>query len=130
MKRAFTLISSLITIALILLLAVVFLKGGLGDRQSLRKDKKDQTVVGAVILASKDTVCRSNLSQARQMVLALQSMDGEDTLPGSLEEAKVPAEMRICPVGKVAYVYDPQAYAENKDLRKLVRCPHLGHEKY
>jgi competence protein ComGC len=130
MKRAFTLVSTLVTIAIILILAIVITKGTLGTYESKRADKKDNSVVGAVMYKAKDTVCQSNLSQARDSLYALGATDAEDHLPATLAEAKLPSEITHCPVGKEEYVYDPARYEETKNPKDLIHCPHKGHEKY
>lgn len=130
-NRGFTLISSLVTIALIAMLAVVFMYGGFGPQGSKRKDKLGQTVPGAAILATKDQVCRSNLEQCRQTALELRLTNPDEELATSLDELKLGYDMTHCPIQpREAYIYDPTKYAQTQNRKDLVRCPHPGHEKY
>jgi hypothetical protein len=128
-RKAFTLVSTLVTLALIGILAVVFLKGGF-THASARKDQKDKTLVGAVMLSAKDTKCREYLQECRQAAMTQTSFNEDDQVPGSINDLKLGSELTHCAVGKEEYIYDPHKYAETKDLKDLVRCPHPGHEKY
>lgn len=130
-NRGFTLISTLVTIALIAMLAVVFMYGGFSPQGSTRKDKLGQTVPGAAMLSAKDQVCRSNLEQCRQTALELRMTNPDEELATSLDELKLGSEMTHCTVQPhEAYIYDPAKYAQTQNRKDLVRCPHLGHEKY
>ncbi|MFY9234453.1 MAG: hypothetical protein WAO58_08340 [Fimbriimonadaceae bacterium] len=127
--RAFTIVSTLITVALILALAVAFMFGTGGGKSS-RKDGLGKTVPGAVVLSAKDDVCRSNLDQTRKSMYMLMEGAVEDQMP-TLTDTKMPADMVRCVIGnKEAYILDTSTYAQDGDLKKLVRCPHPGHEKY
>lgn len=124
-SRGFTLVSTLITIAIIAILAGVFMYGSSvfqkGGPKSSREDGLGTTIPGAAKLTAEDTVCRSNLDQVRQSVLVAQSA-GEDQHPASINDLKLPKESLICPIGHEAYQYDPST--------GQVHCPHPGHEKY
>lgn len=118
-------VSVLVSAVIILVLAVVFMKGssvlGLGKPMSQRADKKGTTVLGQARWAAKDDVCRSNMSQVRSALEILRATN-DDKCPDDIRETKMPSEFYKCPVGGEAYVYDP-------DTCKL-SCPHAGHEKY
>jgi hypothetical protein len=124
MKRGFTMIATLITVVIILILMVVLMKGeGLGGDNTIdmRKDGLGKTTMGGAILTAKDAVCQSNLSQVRQ-ALAAARMSSTDGPPQSINEAGLPPNEYVCPVGGEAYVYDPAT--------GQVHCPHPGHEKF
>lgn len=117
-------IGMLATIAIIAILAVVFLKGSGafgGQSISARKDHKGTTTVGLAELAAKDTVCRSNLAQDRA-ALEIAQTNNDGSPPAKLQDIHFPKEFYKCPVGGEAYVYDP--------VTGTVHCPHPGHEKY
>lgn len=117
-----TMVGLLIALVIIGILAAVYFmpQGG----QSTRKDGKGTTTVGSVLYKSKDTVCKSNLSQIRQLIFVQTETNGEETPPpASLEEVRgLSAEMRVCSIGKEPYEYNPE--------NGKVKCPHPGHEKY
>ncbi len=113
----------LVTIAIIAILAVVYLKPNGGV--STRKDGKGVTTVGATLMKSKDAACRSNLSQVRQLIFVQVETNGDDQAerPSSLDQVSgLPASMRNCPIGSERYELDSQTLK--------VKCPHPGHEKY
>ena len=122
-QRGQTLVASLIVIAIILVLAVVLLRGSgafTGAPASNRADGKGTTVVGAVRYEAKDEVCKSNLGQVRQAIQIAAPLD--EDFPATLQDTKLPSEFYACPIGKEPYQYDPAT--------GVVRCPHPGHEKY
>ncbi|RYG32983.1 hypothetical protein EON81_19340 [bacterium] len=124
MKRGFTLVSTLVTIAIIMVLMVATFYGSgflQGKTASSRKDGLGKTVMGQAKYAAKDDVCRSNLGQVRQAIQILQ-INEDDKPPEDIHETKLPQEFYSCPVGKEAYLYNPET--------GQVQCPHLGHEKY
>ncbi len=112
-------IATLIVIAIIAILAVVFLKGGGG--MSARKDGIGKTIVGQTKAAAKDDVCRSNLGQLR-LALQIAQDPVEGTWPATVEGAKIGSDFYSCPLGHEPYVYDPKT--------GQVHCVHPGHEKY
>jgi hypothetical protein len=124
-KRGNTLVGMLVTMAIIAILAGVFMYGSgvfqAGGPKSPRKDGKGVTIPGLVRAKAQDTVCMSNLSTVRQSIMVVQS-SGEDTHPSSLADLHLPAESLKCPIGHEAYTYDPSTGE--------VHCPHPGHEKY
>ena len=117
-------VSTLATLAIICILMVgTFYGSGMfkGEAKSSRKDGLGKTIPGLVRYKAKDDVCRSNLRQARAAIELL-SINDEDKPPQDLSQARLPAEMLKCVVGKEAYLYDP---ATGK-----IACPHPGHEAY
>lgn len=124
--RGNTLAATLVTVAIILVLVIVFFKGsgafGQKDAVPERKDHAAKTVMGAVRYAAKDDVCRSNLGQVRSAITIASSSSGDSEFPKSLRDVKLPQEFYACPIGKEPYNYDPQT--------GKVSCPHPGHESY
>ncbi|HVL39864.1 MAG TPA: prepilin-type N-terminal cleavage/methylation domain-containing protein [Fimbriimonadaceae bacterium] len=119
--RGFTLISTLVTIALILVLVVVYTTGGFGGRSgSTRADGKGTTVPGAARMKAFDTQCKSNLGQVRQSLQLAATLD--EPYPATLQETRLGDGFYHCPIGKEPYQYDPST--------GRVACPHPGHEKY
>lgn len=119
LRRGQTMIAMLIVIAIIAILAVVFLKGGGGLNQ--RKDKIGNTIVGQMKADAKDDVCRSNLQQVRASI-QINTDPVENTFPARLEDTKLGNDFYSCPLGHEPYVYDPKT--------GQVHCVHPGHEKY
>lgn len=120
---AFTLIEVLVVIAIIGILAAVYFmpKGGV----SSRPDGKGTTVPGAVMYKARDTECKNNLSQIRQLIYVQVETNGDDSIPypETLKDVRgLPSSMHMCPIGKEPYTYTPE---DGK-----VSCPHPGHEKY
>lgn len=122
--RGFTLISTLVTIALILFLAAYLMLGGRGG-ESLRKDGEGKTYLGASIAAAKDANCIQQLQQVRAG-LEIATDPVENTRPPALEDLRLGASFYRCPIGKEPYIYKPEA----PTTREAVKCPHPGHEKY
>lgn len=120
-RKGQTLVATLIVIVIIAMLAVVFMTGSLSGGKSSRKDGLGKTIPGAVKLAARDDVCRSNLGQARLAIQVARS-NADDAPPATLEETKLSKDFLTCPIGKEAYTYDAQTGE--------VHCPHPGHEKY
>lgn len=117
-----SLLGIVVALAIVCVLAATyFMKPG----GSARPDGKGTTTVGAVLYSAKDTTCKHNLSQIRQIIgIEVEtSGDSEPTYPASLDEVRgVGGEMKKCPVGKEPYGYEPTT--------GKVSCPHAGHEKY
>lgn len=120
MKRGQTLVASLIVIAIILIAAVVLIKGTGGAAPTPKKDGRGKTVLGNARATAQDEVCRSNISQARQL-LQVQKATDEEFKPASVAEIPGAAAVSTCPVGKEPYTIDE---AGN------IHCPHPGHEKF
>jgi len=123
-QRGLSLVSTLVTMALIMMLSVVFMYGSgifqKGGPKSTRADGLGKTVPGAAEMAAYDTNCKSDLVQVRESIMIAQG--GEEKFPATLEELHLPAEVLKCPIGHEPYVYDPTT--------GTVHCPHPGHEKY
>ena len=123
-QHGYTMISTLITVAIILMLAVALFKGsGMfgSQRASARPDGKGTTVIGAVQWDAKDEVCRSNLGQVRASIQVYQS-SSDDQNPPQLADTKLGNDFYSCPVGHEPYKYDPST--------GQVHCVHPGHEKF
>lgn len=116
-------IATLITVAIILILMVVLMKGeGLGGGTvDVRKDGLGKTTMGGAILSAKDSQCQADLSQVRT-ALAAARMSSTDGPPQSITEAGLPQTDYVCPVGGEPYSYDPTTGE--------VHCVHPGHEKF
>lgn len=129
MKRnGYTLVATMITVAIMLMLMMVFMTGGLGGNLQKntgakpRADGRGTTIPGLAIARAEDEACKSNLRQARAGIQL--AMVGSDTAPESLQDAGIGESFYRCPLGSEPYEYD-RAAAGHK-----VKCVHLGHEKY
>lgn len=115
-------VGTLVTIAILLILAIAFTVGSgalTGKKDAGRPDGKGETLIGRSMYRAKDEVCRSNLGQVRQAVqIATDPVEG--TAPDKIEDTRLGADFYKCPVGGEPYVYE----------NATVRCPHAGHEKY
>ena len=124
-QRGSAMVGTMVTLAIICVLLVVFMKGGCGSMlsasDSKRADGKGVTIMGAAEARARDEVCKTNLAQVRQMLMIAES-DNDDKPPASLADLHAPDSTLHCPIGHEAYVYDP---ATGK-----VKCPHPGHGKY
>ena len=113
------LVGLLVSMAIIVAIGYFVFRGN--PNAPKRADGQGETVIGRSMLAAKDDKCLSNLGQTRQFIqIATDPVD--DTRPQSLDEAKVPHDFQVCPIGKESYTYDPAT--------GQVHCPHPGHEKY
>lgn len=119
LRRGQTLVATLIVVAIMAILAVVLLKGNLGEGTSSRADGKGTTIPGAVMAKAHDEECRQYLSQVRMAIQMQHTTD--DTYPATLEETNLGSTLYECPLGGERYNYDPQT--------GKVSCPHPGHEK-
>ena len=123
-ERGNTLIGMLVVVAIIGIMAAVFIGGGqggsLGVGESKRADGKGRTVLGAAMESARDDVCRSNLGQLRASIQIQTTTDEEK--PASLAALPGMSSVSSCPIGKEPYEYDPTTGA--------VKCPHPGHGKY
>lgn len=124
-------VAILVTVAIILILVVVFLTGGLGgantsvkakDEPGKRKDGHGITVPGKVMFAAKDEVCKSNLDQVRQGIALVHNTSPDSEYPATIEDTRLGQSLYACPIGKEKYEYDP--------AKGTVKCPHKGHENY
>jgi hypothetical protein len=125
MTRGNSLVGLLVAAAIVLLLAVVVLKGtntfAANGGVSQRKDGLGKTIPGAALAATRDDVCRLHLHDLR-MAIDLQHQTDDESYPATLADTKQGSDFYSCPVGHEAYDYNPQT--------GVVKCVHLGHEKY
>lgn len=121
--RAFSMIGTLIAVAIVAILVAVFLSGGLNftGEDHPRPDKVGKTIIGQSAARARDAVCMEHLGQLRAAIeLASQTAD---TLPQSLDEVSISEDFKHCPIEpREKYVYDAET--------GKVKCPHPGHEKY
>jgi type II secretory pathway pseudopilin PulG len=122
--RGFTLISTLVTIALILFLSA-YLMFGSGGGKSLRKDGEGKTYLGAAMARAKDANCITQLQQVRA-ALEIATDPVEGTRPAALQDLRIGGQFYRCPIGNEPYTYDPAAASP----KEAVKCPHPGHEKH
>jgi type II secretory pathway pseudopilin PulG len=120
-QRGQTLAASLIVIAIIAIAAVVVITGTGGAKPKPKADGRGKTVLGNARASAQDGVCKSNLSQARQLLQVAKSTD-EETVFTSVAQIPGATGVAKCYVGKEDYVLNPQTGE--------ISCPHLGHEKY
>lgn len=128
--RGNTLVATLATIAIILVLVIVFFTGGFGSNTTKlggesvapRADGKGITIPGRVRYKAIDDVCRENLSQVRAAIQLMQNSSADDKPPATLDELKLGSLTQCAIEPHEPYNYDP---ATGK-----VTCPHPGHEKY
>jgi hypothetical protein len=125
MKRGNSLVAMLVTVAIIAILMVVFMRGnnvfsapGTGSK---RADGKGTTIPGMAKARAEDAVCIEHLRDLR-MAIQLAQSNGDDKPPSNLEETKQGPEFYKCPLGGEPYKYDPNT--------GIVKCVHPGHEKY
>lgn len=120
-----TMVGLLIAAVIVLLLAVVFLKGGIPGfgkpAGPARKDNLGKTIPGAVKADAEDTVCKNNLQQIRLSIQTEQATDPDGGNPPDLKSLHLPAEILKCPLGG-QYIYDPKT--------GTVHCNHPGHENF
>lgn len=118
-SAGFSLIEVLLVVALLVLIGggLAYFYLGRGGRE-----KPDGTRERTPITIAKDTVCQSNLGQVRQALNVFRAGDPEETLPRSLQELRLPAELFTCAVGGEPYQYEPET--------GTVRCVHPGHENF
>lgn len=120
-QRGQTLVASLVVIAIIAILAVVLLRGGMSsDARPTKADGRGTTVVGAVKANAEDEVCKSNLNQVRQLLVVAKTSD-EELVVQSVDQIPGAASVSRCPVGKEPYVISADSQ---------ITCPHVGHEKF
>ena len=127
-RRGSAMVGTLVTVAIICVLLVVFMKGGCGSSMlgankggSPRADGKGTTIPGLVRADAQDDVCRSDLSQLRQLI-EIYKTNNDDKPPASLKELNQPDSLTHDPIGNEAYLYNPETGE--------VKCPHPGHGKY
>lgn len=121
-RRAFSLIEILVTIAILTIIAAIllprYLKGG--PRMSTGRTLEDE----APVQRAHGVECANALNQIRQAYTMATSQD-EEHRPQSLADLRpygISEKMTICPVGKEPYLFNPAT--------GQVQCPHLGHGKF
>jgi len=119
-KRGQTMVATLIVIAIILVLIVIFFRPT--NSPSPRADKKGYTTMGLARLSALDTQCKSDIDQLRFAIQTAKTSSADDTFPATLQDTHLGPEFFKCPVGGENYVYDPTT--------GQVHCPHPGHERY
>ena len=120
MRRGQTMVASLVVIAIILICVVIYLKGT-GDTKPIAKaDGRGQTTLGNARATAQDEVCKSNLSQVRQLLQVAKATD-EETKYATVAEIPDAASVASCPVGKEPYTIDETG---------KIKCPHPGHGKF
>jgi type II secretory pathway pseudopilin PulG len=122
-RRGFTLIATLITVAIICVLMVVMMQGYtgmMGGPTTTRKDGKGVTTMGNAMMTAQDQVCKSNLQQVRQAIEAAR-LSGDEN-PADIKGAGIGESFYRCPIGNEPYKYDPAT--------GQVHCVHPGHENY
>lgn len=105
----------------ILLIGTVLLAGCMDGLGNQRADQQGNTVVGQVKARANDEKCIENLRQIRAAI-EIAKTSGDDTLPTSMNDLRLPAEMLVCPNDKQPYDYD--------STNGTVKCHHPGHAKY
>jgi type II secretory pathway pseudopilin PulG len=120
-QRGQTLAASLVVIAIIAICAVILIKGTPDTAPKAKADGRGKTVLGNARASAQDEVCKSNLSQARQLLQVAKATD-EETVFTKVSDIPGSGSVSKCYVGKEDYTYDA-ATGE-------IKCPHLGHEKY
>lgn len=119
-NRGQTLVASLIVIAIILVCVVIFMKGTGDTKPVMKADGRGKTVLGNAKATAQDEVCRSNLSQARQLLQVAKATD-EETKYANVADIPGAKSVSFCPVGKEPYSIDETG---------TIHCPHPGHEKF
>jgi len=115
-REAWSLIEILVVLAILLILAIWLIPQytGRGTEPTGQPRKTPENAALAV-------QCRNNLQQIR-LAIRMSRPTGEEPLPSSLQEFRLPAEMMVCPVSKQPYWYDPQM--------GRAQCPTPTHEGF
>jgi hypothetical protein len=119
-NRGQTLVASLVVVAIILVCVVIFIKGTPDTKPIAKADGRGTTVLGNARATAQDEVCRSNISQARQLLQVAKATD-EETKYSSVAEIPGAKGVANCPVGKEPYTIDEAG---------TIHCPHPGHHKF
>jgi len=120
-QGGFTIIATLITVAIICILMVVMMQGYGTGSASTRKDGLGKTTYGGAIMTAKDEACRANLQQVRQGLEAAKLSNG-DEVPADIKDAHIGDSFYSCPLGGEHYKYD--------SATGQVHCTHPGHENF
>lgn len=111
-----SLIGMLVVIAIIGIVAA-FYYGGPGT--SGRADGLGKSNVGRAVLRARDSECKTNIGQVRNLV---EMAHIDDLKLASLQDLNAPHQTTHCPIGHEPYELDVES--------QRVTCPHPGHEKY
>src|SRR5437763_16370973 len=110
-QKGQTMIASMIVIAIILILAVILLRGYTGGHlggASPRQDKLGHTIPGLATLSAKDDVCRNNLSQDRSAIQIAHTANGDEGYPATLDDLKLGHDFTIARSATNATITTPQ----------------------
>jgi hypothetical protein len=118
-RKGQTLVATLAVIAIICVLAAIYLGNNSGAK-SAKPDGRGTTTLGAAKASAEDIVCKNNISQTRQLLQVARTSD-EEFKPASVAEIPGAGSVSKCPVGKEPYIFDASGE---------IKCPHVGHEKY
>lgn len=128
--HAFSLVGTLVTMAVIAVLACVVYVGGLNyfsasgsEAAKPRPDGEGATIIGRSAAKARDHECQVQLGQVRA---AISSFGLEDEQPTSLDQIGFPPSTLRCPIGQEPYRFNPN----EPDPRLAVTCAHPGHERY
>jgi len=121
-RRAFSLVEILVTVAILTIIAAIILPRYLrgGPKTSTGRSLQDE----APVQRAHGVECANALNQIRQAYTMATSAD-EEHRPQSLADLKsygISDKMTICPVGKVPYVFN--------SATGQVQCPYPGHGKF
>lgn len=119
-NRGQTLVASLVVVAIILVCVVIFIKGTGDTKPTMKADGRGTTVLGNAKATAEDAVCKSNISQARQLLEVARSGD-EEFKATTVAEIPGASAVSACPVGKEPYLIDESG---------KIKCPHPGHGKF
>lgn len=122
-RKGFTLIATLITVAIICILMVIMMQSYTPAIDSVTRSAAATTGGKAqdMNISTVDLACKGNLSQLRQAIQAAKLSSGDEN-PPDLQSVGIGANFYKCPVGGEAYVYDPAT--------GTVHCPHPGHQNF
>jgi hypothetical protein len=113
-SRGQTLVASLIVVAIILVCVVFFIKGTGDSKPIMKADGRGKTVLGNAKATAEDEVCRSNISQARQLLQVARTTD-EETKYSKVADIPGAKSVSSCPVGHESYTIDEAG---------TIHCPH------
>jgi Na+-transporting methylmalonyl-CoA/oxaloacetate decarboxylase gamma subunit len=115
-REAWSLVEISVVLAVLLILAIWLIPKymGRGAEPSRHPRKTPENAAIAV-------QCRNNLQQIR-LAIRIHRLPGEEPLPSSLQELRLPAEILACPFSRQTYWYDQH--------NGRVQCPTPTHEGF